>query len=107
MQRLAPQTGAHKPGTLTASCRLMAVLDDDRETVELRELATGNAIGKFTIKGNTNCLAFSPDGRTLAVGTLGGEVVLWDVAQGARSPPCPDTAAASSRSIIPLPATGW
>lgn len=32
-------------------------------------------------------LAWSPDGRTLAVGTTGGEVLLWDVAQPPGGPP--------------------
>ena len=32
--------------------------------------------------GTVNAVAFSPDGRTLASGSVGGGTTLWDVASG-------------------------
>jgi WD40 repeat protein len=49
-------------------------------TVRLYEAATGRetiAIGKKP--GSLQCVAFSPDGLTLATGTLDGPVRVWDV----------------------------
>jgi WD40 repeat protein len=52
--------------------------------VTLWELATGQPRRQFSgHQGMIQCLAFSPDGRTLASGSADTSVLLWDVAGGA------------------------
>jgi hypothetical protein len=67
---------------------LAAFREDGRIAVEgtllrLWEVATGQLISQ--VHGDwhaTYCVAFSPDGKTLAAGTLFGPVRLWEVASG-------------------------
>jgi WD40 repeat protein len=49
--------------------------------VTLVDLATPAPRSKaqFTVPGDINVIAFSPDGTTLAIGTDQGEVGLWDI----------------------------
>ncbi|MBV9122762.1 MAG: PD40 domain-containing protein, partial [Planctomycetes bacterium] len=58
-------------------------LEDDR-WIRLWEAATGRQIRQIQVTENSiQCLNFSPDGRTLAVG-WGDKVGLWEVATGHR-----------------------
>src|SRR5437868_642350 len=46
-----------------------------------------------TLKGHKNtitCLAYSPDGKTLASGAKDGNVILWDIASGKARATLPD-----------------
>jgi WD40 repeat protein len=51
---------------------------------ELRDIATGKEIARLAEPAAT-VLAFSPDGKHLAVGTTGGAVALYDLAAGAKA----------------------
>jgi RNA polymerase sigma factor (sigma-70 family) len=60
--------------------KMLAVPGKDRETVGLLELATGKERHVFRGgQGSISSLAFSPDGATLASGSLDGTTLLWDV----------------------------
>jgi WD domain, G-beta repeat len=49
-------------------------------TVTLLDVAAATpSKGQFTVPGEVNKIAFSPDATTLAIGTLEGEVGLWDI----------------------------
>jgi WD40 repeat protein len=49
----------------------------------LWDLNTGKERATFQARGShVNCVAFSPDGKTLASGDVAGAVKLWDVATG-------------------------
>jgi WD40 repeat protein len=50
--------------------------------VRLWDPGTGKVARTIPVKGGVTCLAFDPDGRTLAFGGLGRVVHLWDVAKG-------------------------
>ncbi len=66
-------------------------------TVLLWDVATG--ILRHTLQGHADwvtSVAFSPDGQTLASGSLDGTVLLWDVAAGTDSPPAPGTSATNA-----------
>src|SRR5262249_34389335 len=48
--------------------------------VQIREVATGVVVGRLSDhRGGVRCLAFSPDGRLLAIGGEGRSARLWDV----------------------------
>jgi WD40 repeat protein len=49
--------------------------------VAVWDVASGKQVGRYRGEGPASCLAFSPDGQTLAAG--GGSVELWDVKSGA------------------------
>jgi WD40 repeat protein len=78
--------------------RVLAVPGDEEGSIELWDTRTGQLIR--TLKGlaaeaggaGVSALAFSPDGKTLASGTFGGNIVLYDTSGGAaiRTLPCCD-----------------
>src|SRR5260221_481880 len=49
------------------------------ETVRLWDVASGRSHELHGDSGWMSSVAFSPDGRTLAAGTLNGEIKLWNV----------------------------
>ena len=65
-----------------------------REGIHLWDPATGGRVRSLEPVDRVDCLAFSPDGRTLASG--GGSLDLWDVASGQRL----RTLSASSDSVL-------
>jgi WD40 repeat protein len=67
--------------TLAVSRGKWAVHDHDEGVVELWDLASGElmtTLGKQY--GSAICVAFSPDGRTLASGHRNGTIALWKAA---------------------------
>jgi WD40 repeat protein len=52
-----------------------------RDEVYLRRIPDGELIGELgTLEGNVvSSLAVSPEGKLLAVGTVGGEIHLWNL----------------------------
>ncbi|MHC4473543.1 MAG: WD40 repeat domain-containing protein, partial [Planctomycetota bacterium] len=50
--------------------------------VKLRDAATGEVRGEVRAEPSARSLAFSPDGKTLAIGGDHGSVVLWNLAAG-------------------------
>ncbi|WP_253917133.1 WD40 repeat domain-containing protein [Streptomyces sp. MNP-20] len=67
--------------TLSSNASTLAVAPLDDRTVRLSQVATGKAGHILRRRAGFDELALSADGRTLATGT-GGEVRLWDVADG-------------------------
>jgi WD40 repeat protein len=74
-------------GVASPSGRLVATPDDHSdgpvthgELMILRETATGQPVPLPAGRERIGCLAFSPDGRTFALGTRDGDVLLWDLA---------------------------
>jgi WD40 repeat protein len=71
---------------LSADGRMLAVSSD--ETVRLQDPATGKPLGSFRTAARryggavVHALRFSPDGKTLAAGTDGDVIHLWDVKAG-------------------------
>ena len=52
-----------------------------RHSVRILDAATGKELSEFKVNRDlVSCLAFSPDGKTLAVGSNQGSLKLWDVA---------------------------
>jgi WD40 repeat protein len=50
--------------------------------IRLWDPATGKLVRTLPVKGGVSCLAFAPDGRTLAFGGLDRTVHVWDVETG-------------------------
>jgi WD40 repeat protein len=69
--------------------------------VQLWDAATGGEVATPWAGGGTDCLAFAPDGSTLAF-NRGERVALWDVACGQARPPLPgDPGGVSSLAFSP------
>jgi WD40 repeat protein len=49
------------------------------KTVRLLGMPTGKELAALTHADSVWCVAFAPDGKTLAAGYLRGAVKLWDV----------------------------
>jgi WD40 repeat protein len=53
---------------------------EDRYTIQLWDVVTGKQLLRFQgVDAETECLAFSPDGKLLASGHRGGDIFIWDV----------------------------
>lgn len=65
--------------------RLFAAIDLRGRRVQLRQLPDGTVVRNLDDKwdGQPRCIAFTPGGRLLAVGTGSGELGVWRVADGA------------------------
>src|SRR5262249_7006272 len=79
-------------GALLASAHALGPYSAMR--VLLHDAATGQPlrtlpVGDAPVRPARNCLAFSPDGRTLALGWKRPLVRLWDPATGQELPPLP------------------
>ena len=73
--------GRAGPGLLAG--RVDPGLAGDDGLVVLRDVASGRVVGRLEgHRDAVSCLAFSPDGRTLATGSYDRTVKLWDVASG-------------------------
>jgi WD40 repeat protein len=63
---------------------------DDR-TIRVQNILTGEEVARFQKHTkNINCLAWSPDGKTLASGGDDGDILLWDVSKLPFRVPKPD-----------------
>jgi WD40 repeat protein len=56
----------------------------DGARVVLCDVASGRTLRVLEHHANVRCLAFAPDGKTLAVGMIDGNLALWDPDTGAR-----------------------
>ncbi len=109
-----PQPGNRRTGTLAVTYRINAG-DPQTRTVrgggtllQLSAPAPGkadeNAASAQILKGQTggvDALAFSPDSRTLASGSVDGKVFLWDVATGKLITTIPTDADVSALAFSP------
>jgi WD40 repeat protein len=64
------------PGVFSPDWRFLA--DCDADSVRLRNLATGKVVQQFKVGPEWRAVAFSSDGRTLAVATK-HKVILWEL----------------------------
>jgi WD40 repeat protein len=89
--RLAGHSGIVFRIAYSPNGKLLASASADR-TVKLWDVAAGKEVASYQHEAVPCCLAFSPDGKTLAVGTdlagheklTSGQVHLWDVETGKR-----------------------
>ena len=52
-----------------------------RTQVHVWSFPAGQLVGRLSVGRGITCLAFTPDGSCLAVGTTAGRVSLWDLAK--------------------------
>jgi WD40 repeat protein len=72
--------------------------------VRLWDLAISNPLGTSTGgRGSVSAVAFSPDGKKLAIGDRSGKVRLWDGASGKLGPPLTDGGNVSIPSVAVSP----
>jgi len=65
---------------LATSCQVDTEDRQDEFTIELWDVATGRQLLRFQgVDAETQCLAFSPNGKLLASGHEGGDIFIWDV----------------------------
>ena len=84
-QGITPVSLAFSPdGNSLAVCSLSAAVGQAARTVNIIDLRTGHATAIGSTVGHS--VAFSPDGRILAVGCTNGEIDLWPL-DGAPSGP--------------------
>jgi serine/threonine protein kinase/WD40 repeat protein len=82
VQHLAP-VGRARNGVFNPDGRQLALIAQDG--TQVRDLETGKVLWKQSLSGRVECLAWHPDGKTLAVGermTGGDAISLWDVGAG-------------------------
>ncbi len=73
-----PLVAADSRGSFSPSGRCMALLDQSRLSIVVREVVTGKLIENLGT-ANAHCQAFSPDGRMVAMGSDDGKIALWDL----------------------------
>jgi RNA polymerase sigma factor (sigma-70 family) len=68
---------------ISRNCELVAATFD-RPTIQIWNVATGKELAPVSVAGNflTGALAFSPDGKQLAIANLFGTIRLWDISAG-------------------------
>ena len=80
---LPSSIGSRMCASFSRDSKLFARASIDGKDASVFETKTGKLRGKFgSLRGPVWCLAFSPSGKTLAVGGELGEVHWWDVATG-------------------------
>lgn len=74
------------PVALSADARTLALITyrSVATYVTLCNVATGQPLGALrpAAEDETSCAAFAPDHKTLAMGTGGGQILLWDITTG-------------------------
>jgi WD40 repeat protein/serine/threonine protein kinase len=73
--KVSPNTGAQAAGATTVPTAMLKLWDVETAN----DLALAGASGRGAVQ-NLRCLAFSPDGKSLAAGTGQASVLVWEVA---------------------------
>ncbi|MBL8480626.1 MAG: TIR domain-containing protein [Rhodocyclaceae bacterium] len=86
-EAMIPALAFNADASLLAYVSGQSLPTEGNSHIVLWDVARGLARARLACEpyGLAVCLAFSPQGDRLAAGTWGGEVLLWDVASGARS----------------------